>query len=76
MPQGLNPYVRRDRALLQARASQIAGAGQAGLRRALLTRDQGLCLVCHTSVADCEESVPLHHLNPQRSGGRLVFSLL
>lgn len=65
----LNPYIRLDRLELEARAIQIAQKGEKGLRKILIERDQGVCLVCHTSVIDSSENVELHHLIPHSAGG-------
>lgn len=68
LSQGLNPYIASNRASLETRASVMALGDQSAIRRALLIRDNALCLVCETSVVTCEENVELHHLAPLRSG--------
>ena len=66
---GLNPYVLQDRLVLQARAGKIAATGALGVRRALLNRDGAICPVCHTSVANGNEDVEIHHLQAKHLGG-------
>jgi RNA-directed DNA polymerase len=69
MKRGLNCYEHKDRLHLEARALQIARKGEKGLRKILIQRDQGICLVCHTSLISSNENVELHHLTPQKQAG-------
>ena len=76
MKRGLNCYEHKDRLHLEARALQIARKGEKGLRKVLIQRDQGICLVCHTSLINSNENVELHHLTPQKQAGGWTYDNL